>query len=269
MNTLHVFGDSFAEDFPSSWTRQVAAANQLSVNNCAKGGTSIEWSMLQFLKTPLASGDVVIFVLTNSSRFDIEPYVSTIPEQSYIAKEVESLNDANLEWYVGHRSQELIDIKPSLYASLIHSISLAYPSVKFLVISAFPDSNDTSIIRKTDNFIVMDSTSLNEISHYEVNEIKLNPYMLYNLCGSDPRVNHLSTTNHSNLSKIVNQTISDWDSSLFVIQNFTKNVIDKKVKTLKDMHTYYVDTGIFDKEWVALVTKPVAKIRKSFWDIFR
>jgi len=269
MSTLHIFGDSFAEDFASSWTRQVAASHDLEVCNYSKGGTSIEWSMLQFLKAPFTPGDIVVFVLTNSSRFDIEPYISITPSMAYTAKEVHELTDDNLTWYIKNRSQDLLDLKPTMYSSLIHSVSTTNPGVKFLVVSAFPDSKNTSIVRKTDNFIVMDGTSLNEISHYEMNEIKLNPYMLYNICGKDPRVNHLTMTNHNNLSKVMNQTIDGWDASSFVIHNFTKNVIDKKVSTLEDMHTYYVDTGLFDKEWVASVTMPVVKVRKSFWDIFR
>jgi hypothetical protein len=206
--------------------------------------------------------------MTNSNRFDVEPYVTKTPTDSYKAKDADSL-DSNLLWYVKSRSQELLDLKPTLYTSLIHSTSVVNPNVKFVVIAGFPDSKNTSIIKQTSNFIVLDQTSLNEISHYEVNEIKLNPYMLYNVCGNDPRINHLSNINLDNLANCVNSAITNWDSSQFKLSKFVKNVINKKITSMEELHTYYVETGLFNKDWVNLVTQPTKTFRKTFLDIFR
>lgn len=263
MNNLHVFGDSFSEDFPTAWPSRLAKLQNLKISNQSHGGSSIEWSGLKLHNTKFNNGDVVIFVLSSIERFDIKPFITTAPSEAWRAKHVDTLNDANLEWYIRSRSDKLLDLKPALYTSWICCLSQQHPDVKFIVISGFADSKGSSVISKTSNYIMLDSISLNEISHYEVNELKLNPYMLYNICGHDPRINHLSNINLDKLANSINDVINTWDGSNYRLDRFVKNVIDKHVSTLDDLHNTYVSTGIFDKQWIEKNTIPVTQIHTT------
>lgn len=264
-NKLHVFGDSFASDYAKSWTRAVAKKQDLELQNYAEGGTSVEWSALKFMDANFRDGDIVIFVISHSYRFEIEPFVSLKPTEAATAKEFETLNEM-YQWYVMNRSQKVVDLKPLLYTSLIYSMSQKMPGVKFIAISGFEDSKDSSIFIKTSNYLMLDSISLNEISHNEVNEFKLNPYMLYNVCGLDPRVNHLTSINLDNLTNSINDVINLWDETQYTKSRFAKNVINTHVSNLEELYSVYVDTGILDDEWIQNTKRPVAVQKGSRWD---
>lgn len=267
-NTLHIFGDSFAEDYPKSWTRLVAGQQDLAVKNYAKGGTSVEWSALKLINTTFNDGDVVIFVISHCYRFDIEPFISERPTEASTAKEFDTLTEMH-KWYVQNRSQQVLDLKPSLYTSLVYSLSQKHPNVKFIVISGFTDSKKSSIINKTQNYIMLDSVALNEISHFEVNEHKLNPYMLYNVCGLDPRINHLTNVNLNNLAECINDVINSWDETKYNKSRFVKNVINKHVKNIDELYSMYVDTEVLDKEWIQMTKREVTNIQGSRWHKFK
>lgn len=261
---IWVYGDSFVEDHHYSWTRILARMRGHKVKNFAKGGTSIEWSALQFVKGQFKDGDIVIFVLSNASRFDVEPFMTHTPALAYSAKNYDSL-DAHQQWYVEHRSTELLDFKPSLYASLVYAVSQNFPGVKFLVMCGFDDSCNSSVVKKSKNFLILDNLSLNTISHYEVNEWKLNPYMLYNVTGHDPRVNHLSSVNLRRLAWCVDNVISFWDRDMFKLNAFSKNVINKHVSNMDELQREYIDTGICYADWVEKTKIPVTNIQGSLW----
>lgn len=263
MNTLHVFGDSFAEDFRSAWARKVSILQNLKLNNKGKGGTSIEWSALNLQETKLVPGDVVLFVLSSTRRFEIEPFVTENPIGACQAKDVKFLNDPNLEWYVRSRSDKVLDLKATLYTSWIYSLSQKNPEVKFIVISGFEDSQGSSVISKTQNYMMLDKFSLTQLSHYEVNELKLNPYMLYNLCGFDPRVNHLTTVNIDKLAYCISEVIDTWDSSNYTMNQFSKNVINDHASSYDDLVELYVKPGILDEEWIKATMAPPARIQGS------
>lgn len=267
-NKLHVFGDSFASDYAKSWTRSVAATQGLDVCNYAEGGTSVEWSALKFMNATFRAGDIVLFVISHCYRFDIEPFITVKPTEASTAKEFTSLTDMH-QWYVLNRSQPVLDLKPTLYASLIYTMSQKMPDVKFIVISGFTDSKNSSIIKKTDNYLTLDSISLNEISHREVNEHKLNPYMLYNICGLDPRVNHLTSVNLKNLADSINDVITFWDETKYSKSRFAKNVINTHAKNIEELYSLYVDTGILDPEWIQLTKRPVTSLQGSRWHKFK
>ena len=265
---LHVFGDSFASDYSKSWTRILAEKQGLDVCNYAAGGTSVEWSALKFMDAEFQDGDVVIFVISHCYRFDIEPFVSENPTEASTAKEFNALSEQH-QWYVTNRSNALLELKPTLYTSLIYSMAQKMPNVRFIVISGFTDSKKSSIISRTSNYIMLDSISLNEISHNEVNEVKLNPYMLYNVCGLDPRVNHLTSVNLDNLANSINDVITHWDETYYNKSRFTKNVINKHVKNLEELYSLYVDTGVLNNEWIQNTKRPVAFQQGSRWHKFK
>lgn len=267
-NKLHIFGDSFASDYSKSWTRTVATYQNLEVCNYAAGGTSVEWSALKFMDATFRDGDVVIFVISHCYRFDIEPFISERPTEASTAKEFNTLSTMH-QWYVTNRSQKVLDLKPQLYTSLIFSMSQKIPSVKFIVISGFVDSKNSSIVKKTSNYLMLDSISLNEISHDEVNETKLNPYMLYNVCGLDPRVNHLTSTNLNNLANSINDVIECWDETKYNKSRFAKNVINSHVKNIEELYTHYVDSGILYDEWIQHTKRPVTFQQGSRWHKFK
>lgn len=265
---IWVFGDSFVEDYSESWIRQLAKLRGEKLQAFAKGGTSVEWSALNFMKTKFRDGDTVIFVLSNADRFDVEPFVSHTPASAYTAKNYNSL-DENLQWYVRSRSAQLVDLKHTLYTSLIHAISQQYGGVRFLVLCGFDDSKGSSIVKRTNNFMMLDRISLNQISHYEVNELKLNPYMLYNITGHDPRVNHLSSVNLDRLATCVNQVLNTWDDSAFKLKYFAKNVINTHVTTMDELYENYVDTGLMYDEWIEMTKIPVTHTQGSIWHRFK
>jgi hypothetical protein len=257
MNTLHIFGDSFAEDSPTSWTRKLAELQHLNINNKAKGGTSIEWSALNLQDTKLSDNDIVLFVLSNTRRFDVEPYVTHDPVGACQAKYVKSLNNSNLEWYVENRSDKVLDLKIPLYTSWLYGMAQTNPNVKFIVISGFEDSVDVNVVPDTANFKLLNSVALNQISHYEIDELRLNPYMLYNICGHDPRVNHLTTPNLNKLAHCIDNVINAWDSSLYFLKYFEKNVIRTHITTVDELDELYIKTGILDRDWVNRTMTPV------------
>lgn len=257
MSILHVFGDSFAEESPTSWTRKLAEFQSLKLNNKAKGGTSIEWSALNLQDTKLNDNDVVVFVLSNTRRFDVEPYVTHDPVGACQAKYVNTLNNPNLEWYVQNRSDRILNLKVPLYTSWIYSMSQTNPNVKFIVISGFEDSVKVNAVPETRNFKFLNSFALNQLSHYEIDELRLNPYMLYNICGHDPRVNHLTTPNLNNLADCINNVINTWDSSFYTLSLFEKNVIKNHITTFEELDELYIKTGMLDREWVNKTMTPV------------
>lgn len=265
---IWVFGDSFVEDYPESWIRKLARLRGEDVRAFAKGGTSVEWSALQFMDAKFQDGDTVIFVLSNADRFDVEPFITHTPASAYTAKNYDTL-DENLQWYVRSRSSKIVELKHTLYTSLIHAISQMHPQVKFLVLCGFDDSKGSSIVKKTDNFMMLDRISLNQISHYEVNELKLNPYMLYNICGHDPRVNHLSSVNLRRLATCIYDVLKTWDDRSYKINYFAKNVINTHVSTMEELYEKYVDTGICYHEWIELTKIPVTRIQGSIWHRFK
>lgn len=265
---IWIYGDSFVEDYAESWTRKLARMRGHKVRNFAKGGTSIEWSMLQFVQGNFKDGDIVIFVLSNPSRFDVEPFVTHTPALAYSVTDYDAL-DENQKWYLEHRSEKLVKLKPTLHTSVIYTMSQKHPGTKFLVMCGFDDTIGTSIIKKSNNYLMVDNISLNKISHYEVNEWKLNPYMLYNVTGHDPRVNHLSSVNLMRMAMCVDNVISYWDGSMFTLNAFSKNVINKHVSNMEQLKREYVDTGLCYQDWIDRTCIPVDKTRGSLWHKFK
>ena len=69
MSTLYVFGDSFAEDSSSSWTRLLSAKLGYSLQNYASGGSCIEYSFLKLIENEyFKDHDIVVFAMTSPAR---------------------------------------------------------------------------------------------------------------------------------------------------------------------------------------------------------
>ncbi len=64
----------------------------------------------------------------------------------------------------------------------------------------------------------------------------------------DPRENHLTVPNLKELARMLEEVIKYWDSTRYNENIFLRKIINKKVKTVEDVYTHYVLTGLIAEE---------------------
>lgn len=277
-NRLFVFGDSFAESYPKGWTTLLSDRLQLTPMVYGAAGSSIEYSYLQLIKALeknlIATGDVVIFVATESERLDLEYNLLVDPISCIFNKVADMIrtrvhrshdwaveNQSYLEWYVTNRSKKLLDTKFLLHVGFIRALSDTYPGTKFLVIPAFETSFDISnstfirIAENTDNFLVITRPCLFDISHGEwcaassrkKRDKRWQRFQQY--FKIEPRMNHFSNPTISILVDLLYQVIVTWDDSKFKLHKFPAGILDPvDVSTIEDIRKKFIDTNILDKD---------------------
>jgi hypothetical protein len=252
MNQLHVFGDSFADaSAPDSWVNLLGNLLNLKVNGNAVGGSAIEYSYLKLIENEnnIDDGDIVIFTVSSPERWDLEYYLTKEPHK---AGTVSSLRNPNcqlddqdhLRWYVTSRSLKLIENKAALYMSYVHSLSVKFANTKFIVLSSFKESLNSSVIKKTSNFTHLNTISLNELSNQEWDLANCPSEMFYPIYGVDPRTNHMTNPNLNQLAKILYRVITTGDDSTFSKDSFFKKVVNKLVITHEDSLLNYINTNL-------------------------
>lgn len=277
MNTLFVFGDSFAQDWPGSWTILLSKMRNMKLNNYGLGGSCLEYSLIKLLEVSkqqkFNSGDIVIFVLTNPSRLDLEEFVTSNATSSYMIhhkRSIEKLNDKDfLVKYHDKRSKDMIENKHILYLSFLKVLASQNPEVQFLAIPAFPQVQTASIIENTSNFLFVNKLCLMDISNYEWNYWKVKEHAIMDILGFDPRTNHLTNPNLRELANAINEVINSWNINHLYIKRFKKNIINKDVSTVEDVYKHYVDTGLISKENTDMLKLNNNTLkRKKRWIIF-
>lgn len=272
MSTLFAFGDSFAQNLPGNWIDRLAKLRNLEVKNYAVGGSCLEYSFIKILDAidQIKENDIVIFVLTHPERLDLEDQIKGNISSAYkiqFKKTVGDLEDSL--FYIKYqmkRSKDILKNKHLLHLSFIKSLTLYKPKTKFLVIPAFREVQNSFFISNTENFLFANNLYLTEISDYEWNYLKIKGEAFQDIFGLDPRTNHLSNPNLDELAQTINEIIDTWDLRKFNKKRFKKNIISHPVSTVEDFFSYYVDTGLIDKErFDSLMPN---KTKKKKWFLF-
>ena len=262
MKQLHVFGDSFVESSSdSSWVTRLANLLSMKLNGHGLGGSGIEYSYLKLLDNipNIGSGDVVVFAITNPFRWDLEPYLTQDPSRASTVTDLDSpncnLDDIDyLKWYLMARSTKLLDSKATLYIAFIHSLSIKFPNVKFIVMSSFKESLASSLAQNSNNFMHLNRVSLNELSNHEWDLLKCPGKMFHDIYGVDPRINHMTNPNLAQLASVLHRAITTWNSLEFTKDNFLKNVVNQLVTTHEETILHYVNTNLITNSTV--IRKP-------------
>lgn len=279
MNRLYVFGDSFAQDLPGSWTTRLASLRNMELKNYGVGGSCLEYSYIKLFdvvkKNEFKEGDIVIFVLTHPGRLDLEDQITVDATSAYKVhnrRSIESLPDPEFaKKYRDSRSKDVIDRKHILYLSFLKVLAEQHPNVKFLAIPAFPEVQEAPLIKGSNNFLFVNTLFLMDISNYEWNKWKIAESAMMDILGFDPRTNHLTTPNLQELANSINDVINFWDISKLDKLRFKKNVVAKNVLSVEDVYTHYVDTGLISKEWTDYLCSTLScsqPKRKKKWIIF-
>lgn len=251
MSTLFVFGDSYAEDTPGSWTRLLSNSLGFNLKNFARGGSCLEFSYIKLLENikKIKKGDVVIFVLTSSVRIDLEYTITEQPTFGWLTNNLQRFpNPDFVKEYLLNRSMDIVDNKHLLYISFIHMLSTQLPETKFIVIPGFPKEAKINFKLSTHNFLFLNSFSLQKISNKEWNWFKVSMKSFERIFKIDLRENHLTVPNLKQLASMVEKVIKHWDSTYYVQDEFFKKIINKKVSTIDDIYKYYVLTGLINEE---------------------
>jgi hypothetical protein len=251
MSTLFVFGDSYAEDTLGSWTRLLSDSLGFNLKNLARGGSCLEFSYIKLLENikKIKKGDVVIFVLTSSVRIDLEYTITKQPAFGSAISSVEQFPNPNfVKEYLLNRSTDIVDNKYLLYISFVYMLSTRFSETKFIVIPGFPEESKINFKLDSDNFLFLNSFSLQKISNQEWNWLKLSMKTFERIFNIDLRENHLTVPNLKELATMLEEVIKYWDSTRYNENRFLRKIINKKVKTVDDVYTHYVLTGLINEE---------------------
>lgn len=277
-NQLFVFGDSFTERSKKGWTTKLATKLNFKLKTFGAAGSSIEYSYLKLIdsleKGLIDTGDLVIFVFTESERLDLDHNLSDSPLSGVYNKISDIIknkffdpdkwgidNQHHIEWYVSNRSQKLLDTKFLLHLSFIKTLSLVYPEIKFLLLPAFETSFDIKsklfklMSKSTDNFLVVTTPCLFEISHSEWSTSTSRKIrdkrkaQLQNFFRYEPRINHFSNPTIVILTDAMYNVITNWSTSKLHMGLFIPGILDTTdVLSFNDIKSKFIDTGILDKE---------------------
>ena len=268
MSTLYVFGDSFAENSASSWTRLLASKLGYDMKNYARGGSCIEFSFLKLTSNEnFKAGDVVVFVMTSPSRIVTNNTIYKDPTTAHILTPGGE-DQQYLDWNVKIVPEFVIETKPTLYASYILNLSLQHPNVKFIVLKSFDFNVDG--VMQTGNFMVVDHINLFKLSNAECRI----PYngQFNEVVGCDCRVNHFTNPNLEIFASMMYNVILLWDLKEFDPKKFLKGVLNTRIKTVDDIYRLYVDTGLIEKEFVDAKVyaykNGFAKLKKPIWRLW-
>jgi hypothetical protein len=269
MSTLYVFGDSFAEDSSSSWTRLLSAKLGYSLKNYASGGSCIEYSFLKLIENEyFKDHDIVVFAMTSPARIVTN---TTIYDAPYTACDLTPGGEVQtfLNWNLKNTPQFVIDSKPTLYASYILNLSIQHPAVKFIIIKSF----DFVIngIKQTPNFLVIDHVNLFKLSN---NEFRI-PHngQFEEIVGRDCRVNHFTNPNLKVLASLMYNVIKNWNPAELDSDQFYKRIINMRFKTISDIYKLFADTGLIERQYIDDKVKSykngwITRSKKPFWRLW-
>ena len=217
MNRLIIFGDSFVtlerrKDFSFPfWTEQLAEKLGLSLVVHGKGGTNLNWSLINYynyIKNDYNKEDIIIFVVTSGSRLpyvhqDFDPadgvssqFLTLGSPWKWNTKNFENELDAAKQVWVRFYNEEIHHAQVTILRQALESL----PNKK-LVLSAFPDSHEHKLAGYCDFHVR--GPALMGISFYEMG---IKPGETVKASGMDsmrpdPRPNHLSEQNHKILAE--------------------------------------------------------------------
>lgn len=277
MSTLFVFGDSFAQDLPNSWTTRLASIRGMTLKNYGLGGSCLEYSFIKLVHAvdQIHDGDIVIFVLTHPGRLDLEHQITVDATSAYKVhnrKTIMSLPDPEFaKKYSKYRSEDVLVNKHLLHISFVKTLAQQHPKTKFLVVPAFPEVQQAPLITNTENFLFVNDLYLMDISKYEWDKWKINEGAIMDILGFDPRTNHLTNPNLQELAVAFNEVIDTWDKSKLYKTRFKKNVVNKNVSSVEEVYEHYVDTGLISREWTDFLRSSLPEKKpkpKKKWILF-
>lgn len=204
--SLIVFGDSFVSherkkdfSFPF-WTEQLAEKLDVSLVVHGKGGTNLNWSLLNYhnyIKNDYNEEDIILFVVTSGSRLPyVHPDFNTLNAFNWQTQEDQELLTAGRMW-VKFYNEEIHQAHTYLLRQALENL----PNTT-MMLSGFRDSTENN----RDSFSIhvggapLIEISLNEISlvgkERDRNRV-------------DPRANHFHELNHRILADDLYSMLTD------------------------------------------------------------
>jgi hypothetical protein len=197
----------------------------------------------------IKKGDIVIFVLTSSVRIDLEYTITKQPTTGYIGNNLEKFpNPEFVKEYLLNRSTDMVDNKYLLYISFVHMLSTQFSETKFIVIPGFPKESKINFQLNSNNFLFLNSFSLQEISEQEWNWITVSMKTFERIFKIDPRQNHLTVPNLKELARALGDVIKHWDPRHCAKNKFLKRILKKRVETVDEFYEHYVLTGLIAED---------------------
>jgi len=248
-NTLWVFGDSFAanDSFKTlngvvrhdRWWEQLAKKLNLNIKNCARSGTSIDYTSLMFHKNfkKLKRNDVIVLALTDTQRQWLNKDMPTCTTfQMYERlKNLDKISDEIFNHALYHFTEVLnSEVERTSAVNFINSVSYLTlkKGVKFIILPCFNHGHDAMVERE--NTILGNNVIYPKkghclwtisVSEFKGKEKKLPKKVI------DHRFNHLSPDNHTILANKLYDSLRtgtlDLSPKDFLIDIFTASEVRK------------------------------------------
>jgi hypothetical protein len=127
-------------------------------------------------------------------------------------------------------------------------LSTQLSQTKFIVIPGFHEESKINFQLDSNNFLFLNSFSLQKISNQEWNWINVSMKTFERIFKIDARENHLTVPNLKELARTIEDVIKYWDPKYYNKNKFLKRIINKRVENIDDFYEHYVLTGLIAEE---------------------
>jgi len=266
MRTLRVYGDSFGADIGPgirTWALMLKEKLQIPLVNNAVGGSSTEYSALQFANDVqnniIGDNDIVIYIPSTKGRLHFNFQISNHPETAagychgpdtrpHIDNKWYHNSKDHIEWWMVNASHAVISMNFESYTHLLSNVARSKPNATFIMLKHAEWDHYIPNITHPTNFLTPPILFTNITTNEIIGGYNYTDFVEFTKF--DPRANHLTIPNLEILTNLVYETINTRSIENFTMDKFKTNVIEKI--TNKEQYWRYVNDGYLDYSYYIL-----------------
>jgi hypothetical protein len=260
IDRILVYGDSYVDGnwSENAWVNKVGHRLGVPVVNKAVGGSSTQYSMINFVRDienyAIKDNDLIIFSVTQSSRIHFmhhNRYPNTAAYKfNYMHKQKHRSeyqwyydNQTRLEWFFSNRDEFLDEVNHNCYIHFLRNFAESRPSITMLLLFNIFYEVDIPYSHCPENFLKPNIS----LYHASDNEFKSGRVFenITKYLDLDPRTNHFSNPNLEVLADLAIESINSGDITNYTYDRFNQKILDPISSV--DQYMDYVNRGLLYK----------------------